>query len=112
MPGRPAARISDAVAEFHVWHRRPQGIAEQGIQPGRRQIWRIAAVVSQLRDACRLRRGVRCRGVSPGAPVRAFKRVIMTSYRFAAFLFVTLGSPFPSPTGTSLRQATVTSEPP
>ena len=36
-----AARLPDAVAEFCLRHR-PEGIAEQGIQSGRRQVWRIA----------------------------------------------------------------------
>ncbi len=36
----------------------------------------------------------------------------MSSYRFAAFLFVTLGSAFAIPTGTALAQTTVTSDPP
>jgi zinc protease len=37
---------------------------------------------------------------------------MMSSYRFAAFLFVTLGSAFAIPTGTALAQTTVTSDPP
>ena len=36
----------------------------------------------------------------------------MSSYRFAAFLFVTLVSAFAIPTGTALAQTTVTSDPP
>jgi zinc protease len=36
----------------------------------------------------------------------------MSSYRFAAFLFVTLASAFAIPTGTALAQTTVTSDPP
>ena len=42
-PDPAAARIPDAVAEFRLRHR-AEGIAEQGIQPGCRQIWRIAGV--------------------------------------------------------------------
>ena len=38
---QPPRRLPDAVAEFRLRHR-AEGIAEQGIQPGRRQVWRIA----------------------------------------------------------------------
>ena len=36
----------------------------------------------------------------------------MSSYRFAAFLFVALASAFAIPTGSALAQTTVTSDPP
>ena len=40
-----AERLPDAVAELRLRHR-AEGIAEQGIQPGRRQVWRIGAALS------------------------------------------------------------------
>ena len=73
-----SGRLSDAVVELRLRHR-AEGIAEQGIQPGRRQVWRIVKLISRLRDDCRRRRGVRCRGFIPNDFVRVASNICANS---------------------------------
>jgi len=111
---------------------RAEGIAQQGIQPGRRQVWRIVKPISRLREACRLSRGVyrdwlpdRFFGPSfsmemarivAATSVTRFRGTrarqdMMSSHRFAVVVFAVLLSTFTSASSV-LAQTTVTSERP
>ena len=91
IPDPASRRIPDAVAEFRLRHR-AEGIAEQGIQPGRRTSMATKSHVRSLGFVTPTRepRGVRCRGFIPNASVRASKQVMMPSHRFAVSLFAAL----------------------